>query len=71
MKQTMAELACLGLLLMGTAGVVMGLFVGNHLQIQITSLFAVVVVAACIAKSLLPTVPAGVNVSEEFLLPPS
>lgn len=71
MKHTMADFACLGLLLMGTAGVVAGLFVGDHLQLQITSLFAVVVVAACIAKSLLPALPAAANGSEVFLLPPS
>ncbi|HVU22295.1 MAG TPA: hypothetical protein VHE09_16310 [Rhizomicrobium sp.] len=69
MKQTIAELACLGLLLIGTAGVVVGLFVGDHLQLEITSLFAAVVAAACIAKSLLPEAPA--TGAEEFLLPPS
>ncbi len=54
MKQLMAELACLGLLLMGTAGIVTGLFVGSRAQLPITSLFSLVMISACVAKMLLP-----------------
>jgi hypothetical protein len=55
MKRTLVEFACLGLLLMGTAGIVMSLFVKAHAQqLEIVSSFAVVILAACIAKSFLP-----------------
>jgi hypothetical protein len=54
MKQTMAELSCLGLLLMGTAGVVTSLFVSvPERQLEIISSFAIVMLAACVAKSFL------------------
>jgi hypothetical protein len=55
MKQTFAEFACLGLLLIGTAGVVMSLFVQTPgRQLAVLSLFAVVILTACIAKWFIP-----------------
>lgn len=54
MKQMIAELSCLGLLLIGTAGIVTSLFVGPRAQLPITSLFALVMISACVAKMLLP-----------------
>jgi hypothetical protein len=54
MKHSFAELSCIALLWVGTAGVVASLYIGNTQAAQIGSLcaFASVIATGCIAKML-------------------